>query len=370
MPIVNNETGEVEDAYVFVSALSYSGYSYVEAFWSMVKESWIQAHVNAFIFFGGITRWITPDNLKTGITSNTRIETLVNKTYQEMAEHYGTAILPARVDAPNDKPHAEGSVKITKTWIMAALRNTRFFSLAELNKSIREKLVVFNTKEFQKKQGSRQSWYLEEKPFLLPLPKYPYEIAEWKQATVQKDYHVKCGNCYYSVPFEYIGKKVDIRMTSHMVEILYEGMRICSHPKAEAYHGKYVTQEEHMPANHQQYGMWSGDRFRRWAAKIGPSCGSVIEYFLSTAKLEQQAYKTCNALLHLTDRYSETRLEAACTRVLQFTPRPSYKAVSGVLKANQDTLCSARADNPDGDLPEYGFIRGADYYGGGDHDVE
>jgi hypothetical protein len=288
-----------------------------------------------------------------------------------MAEHYGTAIIPARVYAPNDKPHAEGSVKITQTWIMAALRNHKFFTLAELNEAIREKLVSFNTRNFQKKQGSRKSWYLEEKPFLLPLPKYPYEIAEWKQATVQRDYHVKCGNHYYSTPFEYIGKKVDIRMTSRMVEILYGGMRISSHPRTEGYQGKYITQEEHMPPNHQQYGVWSGDRFRRWAAKIGSSCSSVIEYFLSSSKLEQQAYKTCNALLHLTDSYSAARLEAACERVLQFSPRPSYKAVSAILKANRDTLLNNKrgGDSPE-DLPEYGFIRGAEYYGGGDNNAE
>ena len=371
MSVIDIETGEIQDAYVFVGALSYSGYAYVEAFWSMTKENWVQAHVNAFAFYGGVTRWITPDNLKAGITSNTRTETVVNKTYQEMAEHYGTAILPARVKAPQDKPNAEDSVKIAQTWIMAALRDVRFFSLSELNQAIREKLVTFNANEFQKKQGSRLSWYMEEKPFLLPLPKYPFEIAEWKQATVQKDYHVKGGSHYYSVPYEYIGKKVDIRLTNRLVEVLYEGMRISSHPRTNAYQGKYITQEAHMPPNHQQYGKWSGDRFRNWAAKNGPSCSSVVEYFLSTAKLEQQAYKTCNALLHLADRYSSARLEAACARVLQFTPRPSYKAVSAVLKANQDALADSKAPDKSAEsLSEYSFIRGAEYYGGGDHDAE
>ncbi|MCL1919399.1 MAG: IS21 family transposase [Peptococcaceae bacterium] len=370
MSVINSETGEPKDAYVFVSALSYSGYSYVEAFWSMETENWIQAHVKAFTFYGGVPRWIIPDNLKTGITRNTRTETVINKTYQEMAEHYGTAIIPARVEAPNDKPHAEGSVKITQTWIMAALRDCKFFTLAELNKAIHEKLVTFNNHEFQIKQGSRKSWYLEEKPFLLPLPKYPFEVAEWKQATVQRNYHVRCGNQYFSTPYEYIGKKVDIRMTSRMVEILYEGIRICSHPRTEGYFGKYVTQEAHMPPNHQQYGAWSGEGFRRWAKKIGLSCSKVVEYFLSTAKLEQQAYKTCNALLQLSNRYSGVRLEAACERVLQFTPRPSYKAVSAILKAKQDTWGDNHSSKSSLNMPEYGFIRGAEYYGGGDPDVE
>ena len=239
-----------------------------------------------------------------------------------------------------------------------------------MNETIREKLEEFNMREFQQKQGSRYSWYLEEKSLLLPLPKHPYEIAEWKQATVQKDYHVKCGSHYYSVPYEYIGKRVDVRMTSSMVEILYEGMRISSHQRTDGYVGKYVTQEAHMPSNHQQHGMWSGERFRRWASRIGPSCASVVDYFLKSAKLEQQAYKTCNALLHLTDRYPAARLESACARVLEFTPRPSYKAVSAILKNSQDTPNGGNHGGESGNLPEYGFIRGADYYGGGDRDAE
>ena len=365
VPVMSDETGEALNAYVFVSALSYSGYAYVEAFWSMKAEDWISAHVNAYDYYGGATRLLIPDNLKTGIDRNTYAETVVNKTYQELAEHYSTAVLPARVEAPNDKPNAEGAVKGIKTWILAAIRNERFFSLTELNKAIWEKLEEYNTKPFQKMEGSRWSRYLEEKGFLLPLPRHPFELSKWSIATVNKDYHVKCGHQYYSVPYMYIGKKVNVRTTRDVVEVYFENMRICSHQRTDEYRDKYVTKEEHMPDGHRKHGEWSGDRFRAWAAKIGPNCRACIDYFLSSVKVEEQSFKTCNALLHLSSKYSPERLERACQRVLSFTPRPSFKAVDSVLKSRQDILEAEKEQDKRRDsVLEHGFIRGAGYYGG------
>jgi transposase len=366
VPVTSTESGEPLEAYVFVSALSYSGYAYVEAFWSMKSEDWIQAHVHAYEYFGGVTRLLIPDNLKTGIDRNTRSETVVNKTYQELAEHYGTAVLPARVKAPNDKPNAEGAVKGIKTWILAAIRNENFFSLADLNETILAKLSEYNTKPFQKMEGSRQSKYFEEKGFLLPLPRYHFEQSEWKVATVQKDYHVKCGHQYYSVPHMYIGKKVNTRATRNVVEVYFENMRICSHQRKDEYRDKYITDKAHMPDGHRKHGDWSGERFRAWAAKIGSGCSACIEYFLSGVKVEEQSFKTCNALLQLSSKYSPERLERACQRVLSFTPRPSFKAVDSVLKSGQDALETAvkEQDTRRDSVIEHGFIRGAGYYGG------
>jgi len=367
VPVFSADTGEAMDSYIFVSALSYSGYAYVEACWSMVSEDWVRVHVNAYAYYGGVTRLLIPDNLKTGVNKNTRIETVINKTYQEMAEHYGTAVLPTRIESPNDKPYAEGAVKGIKTWILAAIRNEKFFSLADLNEALWEKLEEYNSKEFQIMEGSRKTKYLEEKSFLLPLPRTPYERAEWKVATVQRDYHVKCGHQYYSVPHMYIGKKVNIRFTRDVIEVFFENMRICSHKRSDAYRDKYITDEEHMPDNHRKHGQWSGNRFRAWATKIGPNCSSCIEYFLSSVNVEEQSYKTCNALLHLSSKYSSERLEHACQRVLSFTPRPSYKAVASILKSRQDVLETAAKEQEKrkDSVVEHGFIRGAEYYGGG-----
>ena len=367
--ITNADTGEMMDAYIFVSALSYSGYAYVEAFWSMTGEDWIQAHVNAYEFYGGVTRILIPDNLKTGIDRNTKVEIVVNKAYQEMSEHYGTAVIPARVKAPNDKPTTEGAVKLVKIWILAALRNRQFFSLVELNTAIREKLTEYNTREFQKQEGSRKSRYLEEREFLLPLPKYPFELSEWKQVKVARDYHVKCGDRYFSVPYEYIGKQVNVRTTRNIVEIFYDGLRICSHLKDQG-GKKYITEPSHMPKDHQKHSEWNGDRFRGWARKIGPETLAVIEFLLASTKIEEQSYKTCNALLHLSGKYSRDRLEAACSRVMEFSPRPSYKAVESVLKSGVDTAPVKKAEKKEA-LGQYGFLRGADYYaGGGDDNAE
>jgi len=360
----DESTGEYAKAYVFVSVLAYSGYAYAEAFWTMKMDDWLMAHVHAFEYYGGVTRLLTPDNLRVGITSNTRSETVVNKSYQEMAEHYGTAVLPARNYSPNDKPSVEGAVKGIQTWILAALRNVQFTSLAELNTAVREKLIEFNSKPFQKMDGSRWSRYLEEKGFLLPLPKYPFERAEWTMAKVQKDYHVKCGDRYYSVPHAYIGCSVDVRATRDMVEIFYENTRISSHQR-KYFGDKYVTDKNHMPDDHRKHGEWSGERFKSWARKVGPSALACVEYFLNSVNVEQQAYKTCNALLHLSDRYSSARLEAACSKVLSFTPRPSYKAVDSVLKAGKDQEKPIIQPSRTGDeaAEKHGFIRGAEYYG-------
>ena len=200
--LVDTDSGERLETYLFVAVLPYSGYAYTEAFLGMKQESWITGHVNAYRYFGGVTRILTPDNLKTGIVKNSRTETVLNKSYQEMAEHYGTAILPARPRSPKDKAFVEGSVGVVSTWILAALRNRQFLSLVELNQAIREKLETFNHKPFQKREGSRASCFAEEQLFLQPLPAAPFELAVWKVATVQYNYHISVERMNYSVPYE------------------------------------------------------------------------------------------------------------------------------------------------------------------------
>ncbi|MDR2446874.1 MAG: IS21 family transposase [Treponema sp.] len=362
--VIDTDTGEIIPAYVFVSALPYSGYAYVEAFFSQNQECWIAAHVNAYRFFGGVTRILTPDNLKTGIVSNTKHETAVNRACGEMAEHCGTAAMPARVRRPRDKSTVEDTVGIISTWILAAIRNERFFSLKELNDRIHEKLDDFNRKPFQKKDGSRHTAFRDEKPFLPPLPERHFELASWKTATVQYNYHIACDGQNYSVPVEYIGRKVDVRFTKNTVEVLFDGNRICSHPRLYGRAGQYATQEAHMPAKHRHESEWDGGRFRGWAGKIGANCVAVIESFLRSHRVEQQGYKSCRALLHLADKYSAGRLEAACKRALFHTPRPGLKGVQAILKSGQDKIIDAGVQSEN--VSRYGFTRGANYFGGGD----
>jgi transposase len=360
--IVNSTTGESIDVDIFVAVLPYSGYAYVEGALNRNQESWTAAHVNAYRFFGGVTRILVPDNLKTGVIKHSRSEVILNKTYHEMAEHYGTAIIPARVRAPKDKATVEATVGNISTWILAAIRNRQFFSLKELNTTIQELLYEFNHKGFQKKSGSRASLFEEEREFLLPLPTREFELADWKTATVQYNYHVDIDGQHYSVPFEYIKRVVNVRLTLRVVEVFLEDMRIASHARRHGYKGQYSTLDEHMPPNHQEYSQWNGMRFRSWALKIGTQTATVIETMLTGRKVEQQAYKTCMALLKMSEQFTPERLEAACGRALNYSPHPSYKSVQSILKSGLDKLSQSEAPLPE---PELGLIRSADYDDGG-----
>ena len=365
--ITDTDTGEPIPAYVFVASLPYSGYSYVEAFLSQNQEAWITAHVNAYRFFGGATRILVPDNLKTGVEKVTKSETILNRSYQEMSQHYDAAVIPARVKTPKDKSTVEGTVGIISTWILAAIRNQQFLSLHELNLVIKQKLHDFNHKPFQKKEGSRAALFSEERMFLQSLPAKPYEYSTLKIATVQYNYHISVDGQNYSVPFEYIKRKVDVRLTRNTVEVLCDNDRICSHKRLYGRSNQYSTLEEHMPPNHQKYMQWNGNRFRAWAAKIGENTATAIEAFLTANKVEQQGYKSCMALLKLAEKFTPQRLEAACAKALSYTARPNYKSISAILNAGHDKLPSA-ASKPK--PSPHGFVRGAEYYKGGADNAE
>lgn len=332
----------------------------------MKSNHWIEAHVHAYSFFGGVTRILVPDNLKTGVIKNTRTELMLNRSYHEMAEHYGTAIIPARPIKPKDKPNAEGTVRVLETWILAALRNRKFFTFDELNKAIREKLEEFNAKPFQKKKGSRLTAFIEEeKDFLIPLPASPYETAVWSTATIQPDYLITVGNCKYSVPYEFIGKKVDIRTTETSIEVFYHNNRIASHMR-RVYSPEPVYIPEHMPENHRKFLEYNTESFLDWGKNIGHSTLIVVKHFLYMHKVEQQGYKSCASLMKLADRYGTERLENACAKALSYTPSPSLKNISTILKNGQDKVAYAVNTVSSKESSKYGITRGASYYEGGD----
>ncbi len=359
--ITDPDTGEAVKAFLFVGVMTYSQYAYVEAFPDEKQKSWIQAHVHMYEFFGGVARILVPDNCKTAVVHNGGWkDQRINETYQEMAEHYGTAIIPARVRSPKDKPNAEGVVGAISTWITAALRNEQFFSIAELNRAIREKLDAFNSRIFQKKDGSRRDLFMEEKPLLNPLPPKRFELAEWKQATVQFNYHISVDRMMYSVPYEYIKRKVDIRMTEHTIEVFHNHNRIASHRRLTGRPGQYSTLTVHMPEEHQQYLEWNGERFRKWAKQVGVNTHKVVHAILTSKPVEQQTYRSCMGLLKLADKYSAQRLEAACTKALTFTSMPSYKSVKNILAT--ESKAPQEDEKPDSATKVHGITRGANYY--------
>lgn len=362
--LVDSDTGERIPAYIFVATLPSSQYAYVEAFLSQNQECWTTAHIHAYAFFGGVTKVLIPDNLKTGVEKASWYTPTINKTYHELAEHYGTVVLPARVRKPKDKASVEGTVGIISTWIIASLRNQQFFSLVELNEAIHNKLNEFNEKPFQKKSGSRLSVFLEEeKPFLLPLPTKPYELATWRVATVQFNYHITVDKMHYSVPYEYIKHKVDVRLTSRVLEVFFNNHRICSHPRLHGKDGQYSTLVDHMPLEHQKYTTWNAERFETWAAKLGPNTSVVVKTILTQHRVEQQGYRSCMALLKLADKYSAERVESACKKALSYTPQPSYKSIQTILKTGQDRVIEEKPTTTTQSTSQYGFVRGPEYYG-------
>lgn len=363
--IIDPDTGEIIQAWLFVGVLTYSQYPYVEAFINEKQKAWITAHVHMYEYFGGVPRITVPDNCKTAVDHNRSwYDQQVNAVYREMAQHYNTAIIPARVRAPKDKPNAEGTVGIISTWITAALRNEQFFSLSELNRAIRKKLEEFVHRPFQKKEGSRYEIFRnEELPLLAKLPATRYELAEWKSATVQFNYHISVDGMLYSIPYEYIKRKVDVRITDTTIEVFYNHNRIASHRRLYGRKGQYSTITEHMPEDHQKYLEWNGDRFRKWAERIGTNTSRVVNALLTSGKVEQQSYRSCMGLLKLADRYSVDRLESACQKALLYTATPSYKSIKNILAAGQDksgavpTVSSSNTTQN-----KHAITRGADYY--------
>lgn len=365
IPYFDPITGEEHKAYLFVAALPCSSYLYVEACTDMKIENWLMCHIHAYAYFGGVTRILVPDNLKTGVTANTRYETQLNQSYQELAEYYGTAIVPARVRKPQDKGLVEKSVGFSTTWITAALREHRFFSFSEVKEAVAERLEFINTKPFQKRPGCRrEAYFSEEKEFMLPLPKRPYEPAVWKQQTVGNDYLISDGLNKYSVPFDLIGEQVQIRLTRDLIEVYFKGSRMTSHKRLEKYSVQPVVKPEHMPDRHREYLSYNADEFREWAKTVGNSAEEVVKYFLTSGNAAEQGYKACVSLRKLANRYGTKKLEAACERMLAFTSSPSIRTIATLLKNSHEPDKSVGQKESGS---KYGITRGAAYWkkGGG-----
>ena len=367
--IFDEVTGEAAPAYLFIAVLPCSCYVYAEICPNMKSDAFINCHVHAYEYFGGSTRLLIPDNLKTGVTKNTRYDTLIPKACKEMADHYNTAIVPARVKHPDDKPNAEGSVKFATTWILAALRNYHFFSIEEAKVAVSEKLEELNLRSFKKRLGNRRSAFMnEERDFLQPLPKAPYEPAVWSTAKVQNDYLISDGINKYSVPFDLIGEQVDIRLTGAMVEIFYHGGRVASHVRKVSPQRDPVCIKEHMPLNHQKYLAYNPDEFISWADDIGVATLKTINHFLYSEKEPEQGYKYCVGLMKAAEKYGNDRIEKACEKLLTVTAQPSLRSISTILKNGQDKLTSDVKDiKQSNEKRSNGITRGhAAYRNGGD----
>jgi transposase len=361
--IIDATTGEVSKAYIFIAALGASNYTYAEAFSSQSLPCWITAHIHAFGYFAGAPHILVPDNLKAGVTNPCRYEPDINPTYQDLAEHYATTVIPARPGKPRDKAKVESAVLVAERWILAALRNHTFFSLAELNKTIREKLCELNNRRFQKLNATRKKLYETiDKPALKPLPAHRYQYAEWKKARVNVDYHVDVDHRYYSVPYQLVRQQVDVRLTSTTVEVLFKNRRVAVHKRSYV-PADFKTLPEHMPKSHQRYLQWTPSRIINWAGKHGVNTKKLVTRILENRPHPEQGFRSALGIVRLGKHYTPERVEKASIRALAIGAC-SYKSVKSILKNGLDRQ-PLLFEHPEETQPaSHPNIRGTQYYHG------
>ena len=359
--VVDGSTGELRAAQVFVAVLGASNYTYAEATWTQSLPDWTGAHVRTLEFLGGVPRTIVPDNLRAAVLRANWYEPGINPTYRDLAAHYGTAVLPARVRKPRDKAKVEAGVLVVERWILARLRNQRFFSLAELNAAIAALVADLNARPMRKLGVSRRQLFEElDQPALLSLPAEPFVYAEWRIRRVALDYHVDIDGHYYSVPHRLLREQVEARLTARTVELFHKGERVAAHLRSGA-RGRHTTVPEHMPQSHRRHAEWTIERIGQEAAAIGAATARLTTLILETRPHPEQGFRACLGILRLVRTYGRERVEAACTRGLEIGAR-SYGSVQSILRHGLDRQPPATSAR-EGELPLlHPNIRGSGYY--------
>ena len=360
VPIVDASTGEISRAQIFVAVLGASNYTFVYATPRQTTEDWIGAQVLALEFIGGVPKLIVPDQTRALVKTPGRYDPEPGRAYDEFAQHYSCAVLPARPAHPRDKPKVEAAVLLVQRWILARLRNRRFFSLAELNRAIAVLLVDLNQRPFKKLPGCRRSAFeLLDAPVLRPLPAVRFQLSRWKTAKVNVDYHVEFDGHYYSVPHRLVNAKVDVRVTGALLECFAANRRVAGHALS-AVRGGFTTAPEHMPASHRAHLQWTPAKLIAWGERIGVSTAAVVTWQMTHRPHPEQGYRACLGLLALARKYSEPRLEAACTRAMAIRA-PNLRSVTSILQCGLDSSPKPldAADNP---VVAHENVRGPDYY--------
>ncbi len=360
--IVDKETGELLPVEVFVAILGASQLTYVEATRSQKKEDFIIACENALYYFQGVPSAIVPDNLKSAVTKSSKYEPTLNETFADFAEHYQTAILPARAYRPRDKSLVEGAVKITYNRIYTAIHNHTFFSVAELNHAIWQELELHNNMLLKGRTFSRRQQFDEvEKAALMPLPSFRYEFKKQQMLTVAKNGHIclSVDKHHYSVPYKYIGKKVKVIYSPTTVEIFYNFEMIASHNRTISPYN-YTTVTDHLASAHRFVSDWTPEKFIAWAAAIHPDVKTFITQIFERKKHPEQSYKSCMGVLSFEKKVGKDRLIKACQRALDYEIY-NYKIIQKILDTKMDQFGDDEKQEQL-TIPDHENIRGEDYY--------
>jgi len=367
LAITNPESGKLDYmAEIFVAAIGASSKTYVEATKSQKVPDWLQSNANSLAYFGGVPAMIVPDNLKSAVLKNNRGDIKLNPHFIDFSRHYKTVIIPARPKKPKDKSKAEAAVRIVQMWILAKLRHHVFYNLNEANTAIKELLEVYNNKPFKKIKGSRSELFESiDKPALKPLPKEPYEYADWKlNVRVGLDYVLEYNDCFYMVPYTLVDQYVNLRATTSTIECFHKNRRVASHARLHIA-GEVASNKDFMPASHKHYADWSPTRLIAWSQSTGESIEKVFQILLSKSKHPEKGFRACVALVEEAKIHGLDRVEAAAEMALQIKS-PTLSSIRSILRTKRDTLLTqtieADEEQKNEEFEEHENIRGANYY--------
>lgn len=361
LSLVDARTGEVRKTQLFVGVWGFSNFTYVEAVLDQSAPSWSRCHVRAFAYSRAVPRALVPDNLKSGVTKPCYYEPEINRSYAELAAHYGTAVLPARIRKPRDKAKAEAGVLVAQRWILAVLRHRTFFTLEEMNEAIRELLEKLNTRPLRKLRRSREELFEgQDRPAALMLPDRPYQYGEWKKPRVHIDYCIEVDRHFYSVPYRLIHEKLDVRLTVSTLEVFHAGERVAAHARSYV-RGGHTILDEHRPPRHRKFLEWTPERMTSWAAKTGPSTAGLVERIMASRRHPEEGFRSCLGILRLSDEYGAERLEAAAVRALKYNAC-SWKAMRSILATGLDRATDGETEACQPSLPLHENVRGGEFY--------
>lgn len=363
--ITDPATGDRTPVELFVATLGASRKTFALATLSQKLPDFIEAHVQAMRFFGGVSAYWVPDNLKSAVTSRTKDEgALINATYSECARHYDALVLPARPRKPKDKAAVEVGVQVAQRWILARLRNRGFHTLAELNAAIQALTERLNDRPMRHcdNQSRNQLFETLDRPALKPLPPQPYEFADWTlNVRVGQDYHIAHAGHYYSVPFHLVGTKVNVRVSHREVAAYHRDRRVASHPRS-ADVGGMSTMAEHRPATHRAFAEDKPAALVTWVKAQG---GGIHQFFQNHMERHRQptlSVRACQGLQRLGRQYGLERLQAACIRA-NAMGAAGIQSVESMLRRGLESapLTIDRAANAD-PLPTHDNVRGPEYF--------
>jgi len=359
---VDRATGERVEVELFVAALGASNLTYAEAVVSQSAELFVRVNIHALEYFGGATEAIVPDRLKAAIVEADPYDPTVQRSFAGFARHYDTAVVPARQYKPRDKAKVEVAVQIAQRWILARMRNERFFSLAELNRRIWELLEDLNARPMKKLGGiSRRELFEEvEQQALKPLPSRRYEPDTWKRVRVHRDYHVEIEKHYYSAPYTLNGEELEARLTTATVELFYRGKRVASHARSSVKYG-YTTAPEHMPRNHREFVEKDPGQLLEWAHSVGPHTTTLIERIMKRSPIALQGWRSARGLRRVGEKYGAVRTEEACRRALLFGAQ-GQRPVALMLKNGLDLKPLADEVEDNTQVIHHEQVRGPEYY--------